>query len=123
MYEIFQKLMRDRGLTHKEISQATGIAQGTLTDWKMGRYTPKVDKLQKLADFFGVTLEYIQTGKMTEGYYTDSRTVMISQKLLESPGRRTLFDMTKDMPETDLQKICRFIEDYIYDDNKTDPNA
>ena len=35
----------------------TGVSTSTLTNWKYGRYTPKTDKLKKLADYFGVPLE------------------------------------------------------------------
>ena len=59
MYEIFAKLMAERGLTAYRISKDTGLSQATLSDWKRGRSTPKLPKLQKLADYFGVSLEYM----------------------------------------------------------------
>lgn len=34
----------------------------TCNDWKAGRYTPKQEKMQKIADFLGVTVDYIMTG-------------------------------------------------------------
>ena len=59
MYEIFAKLMAERGLTAYRVSMDTGVSQATLSDWKRGRSTPKLPKLQKLADYFGVSLEYL----------------------------------------------------------------
>ncbi len=59
MYEIFARLMKERGLTAYRVSMDTGVSQATLSDWKRGRSTPKLPKLQKLADYFGVTLEYM----------------------------------------------------------------
>lgn len=59
MYEIFAKLMKEHGLTAYRVSMDTGVSQATLSDWKRGRSTPKLPKLQKLADYFGVTLEYM----------------------------------------------------------------
>jgi transcriptional regulator with XRE-family HTH domain len=47
------------------VSRETGISTATLTSWKQGKYTPKQDKLQKIADFFGVPLGVI-TGDMPE---------------------------------------------------------
>lgn len=35
----------------------------TLSDWKRGKTTPKQDKLQLIADYFGVTLDYLVTGE------------------------------------------------------------
>ena len=104
------------------IAEEIGISRAMLSSWKLGKYTPKIDKLQKIADYFGVSLEYLRTGEMNEGYYWDAKTAKLSQKLLESPGRQTLFDMTADMPEADLQKICRFVKDYIIGDNENNTN-
>lgn len=63
MYEIFVKLLDKYGVTAYKVSKATGIAGSTFTDWKNGRSTPKQDKLQKIADYFGVTVDYLMTGK------------------------------------------------------------
>lgn len=58
MYEKFQKLLDERHLTAYQVSKDTGIATSTLSEWKSGTYTPKVDKLIVLADYFEVPLEY-----------------------------------------------------------------
>lgn len=63
MYEIFVKLLEKYGVTAYKVSKATGIAGSTFTDWKNGRSAPKQDKLQKIADYFGVSIEYLMTGK------------------------------------------------------------
>ena len=54
MYEIFQRLLDEREITPYRVSKDTGIATSTFTDWKMGRSTPKADKIQKIADYLGV---------------------------------------------------------------------
>lgn len=118
MYEIFEKLMRERHLTHMEISRATGVPTGTLTDWKKGRYTPKVDKLQKIADFFGIPLEYLMTGEMPEqSYYTDKETAKIMQKLFESPGKHALAKAIADMTEEQAKIFADFVEGITRIDN------
>ena len=57
MYEKYSQLRDERHLTDYKVSKATGISTVTLTNWKKGKYTPKLDKMKKLADFFGVSLE------------------------------------------------------------------
>ncbi|HIX25735.1 MAG TPA: helix-turn-helix domain-containing protein [Candidatus Lachnoclostridium avicola] len=66
MYEYFQRLLDKYGVTAYKVAKETGISTVTLTNWKRGRYTPKPDKLQKIADYFGVPLSYLLTGKMEE---------------------------------------------------------
>mgnify|MGYP004651312589 FL=1 len=63
MYSIFEKLCSERGVTAYRVCKETGITTSTLSNWKAGRYTPKADKLKKIADFFGVSVEYLLTGK------------------------------------------------------------
>lgn len=63
MYEIFENLLKERGITAYKVAQDTGITTATLSSWKKGRYTPKREKLQKLADYFGVTVDYLMTGE------------------------------------------------------------
>ena len=58
MYEKFMELLRRKGVTVYEVSKQTGISASTLSDWKAGRYTPKLEKIKKLADYFGVNIEY-----------------------------------------------------------------
>lgn len=62
MYEVFEKLMKKCGYSSYKVSVETGIAQSTLSDWKTGKSTPKADKMQKIADLFGVSVEYLMTG-------------------------------------------------------------
>ena len=63
MYERFQKLLDERDITAYKVSKQTGIELSTLSAWKKGKYTPKVDKLAKIAAYFGVPVDYfIGTG-------------------------------------------------------------
>ena len=73
MYEIFQRLLDEKGITAYKVAKETGISTATLSSWKKGRYTPKKEKLQKIADMIDdaqVALDALRTlvdqgGKMT----------------------------------------------------------
>ena len=69
MYSIFEKLLNEYGATAYRVSKATGITTSTLTAWKQGEYTPKTDKLQKIAEFFAVSTDYL-LGKNKNEIYT-----------------------------------------------------
>jgi transcriptional regulator with XRE-family HTH domain len=64
MYEIFEHLLKEAGITAYKVSKDTGISQTTLSDWKRGRSVPKTEKLQTIADYFDVSLDYL-LGKTT----------------------------------------------------------
>lgn len=57
MYKNFKQLLEERNITAYRVGKDTGIAQSTLSDWKTGKSTPKVDKLIKISNYFGVPLE------------------------------------------------------------------
>ena len=65
MYEIYLKLLKEKGVKTSDVCKATGIVASTFSDWKKGKSSPKQDKLMKISDFFGVSLEYLMTGKDT----------------------------------------------------------
>lgn len=57
LYKKFKQLLEERNITAYRVWKDTGIPQSTLSDWKSGRSTPKVDKLIKIANYFEVPLE------------------------------------------------------------------
>ena len=68
-YERFENLLKLNNTTVYRVSKATGIPGSTFTDWKNGRSSPKSDKLRKIADFFGVSLDLLlgtDLGKSSE---------------------------------------------------------
>lgn len=62
-YDRIFEIMKDRELTAYRVSKDTGISQASLADWRKGRSKPKIDKLKKLADYFGVSVYYL-TGEV-----------------------------------------------------------
>lgn len=88
-----------------DVSRETGVSYSTFTDWKTGRYTPKADKMQKIADYFGVTVEYLMTGEKNDGYYLNPETAKAAQEMFENPELRVLFDAARDASPEDLRVV------------------
>lgn len=66
MYEIFEKLLQKFGVTAYQVSKATGISQSTLSSWKTRGNVISGDKLQKIANYFGVSVDYMLGGGSLE---------------------------------------------------------
>ena len=62
MYEIFEQLLQKYGVTTYQVSKATGISQSTFSNWKARRNLLSPDKAKIIADYFGVSLDYLLTG-------------------------------------------------------------
>lgn len=73
MYEKFEELLKKNNVTAYRVAKETGVTTATLTSWKQGKYTPKREKLQKIADYFGVGIEYFTGEEKKEN--SDSSTL------------------------------------------------
>ena len=103
MYENYRKLRDERGVTDYAVSKACGFKQTVLTEWAKtlegSGSAPKVDKLQKIAEFFGVSIDYLVTG-------TD-QAISERQKLYDKYG--ALLDEVDGLKESDQ----KFVEEII----------
>lgn len=66
MYGNYVRLRDDRGLSDYRVAKDTGLNATLFSDWKRGKSAPKIDKLMRLAEYFGVTLEELVNGSGTD---------------------------------------------------------
>lgn len=62
MYEVFEQLLQKHSITPYKVAKEAGVTQTALSNWKSGRSTPTTKTLQKIADYFGVTIDYLMNG-------------------------------------------------------------
>lgn len=58
MYKKYRVLLEESNKTSYQVSKETGISQTAFSNWKSGRSEPGLESLKKLADYFGVSIEY-----------------------------------------------------------------
>ena len=118
MYEKFEELLKKNNVTAYRVAKETGVTTATLTSWKQGKYTPKMEKLQKIADYFGVTTEYFTGEEKKENPYAitskDERDIAkdmesIRTKLLNGADGPLSYD-GEPIPEEDAELLLGQIE-------------
>ena len=57
--ERLKELRIERGLSLAELSEAATINIASLSRWENGINGPKINELVKLAQFFGVSIDYL----------------------------------------------------------------
>ena len=104
MYEIFEKLCEQMGITPYRFCKDTGVSTSTISTWK-NKGTSCGSKLQKIiCEYFGVTVDYLMKGEETETkYYLNNETAEMAQKLFENRDLRVLFDAAQDASSEDLK--------------------
>lgn len=53
------KLLKEKNISQKELSDSTGISTGNISDWKSGRSMPSADKLNILANELNCSVDYL----------------------------------------------------------------
>ena len=52
--ENLKRYMRERDKSRKEVCEAIGVSYYTFSDWVNGKKYPRMDKVEKLANYFGI---------------------------------------------------------------------
>lgn len=112
MYDKFEALLKERNVRAADVAKATGITTTTLSAWKKGRYEPKKEKIQKIADFFDIPINYFYGEENDPAYYYNEQTAQLAEELASKPGLRVLFDASRDLSEDSLKMFAEMIETF-----------
>ena len=96
-----------------DVCRATGIAPSSMTDWKNGKYTPKYDRLKKIADYFEVPVSvfYPDVRKLANDEpkeqedrgYIDPQTAELAQQIMDNSLLRVLCNEALTADTEDIQ--------------------
>ena len=101
MVERIIKLMEEKGINGAELAKMIGLSHGVVSEWKKGKAKPGTEAIIKIANYFGVTTDYLLTGKTN-----NSRPTIIN--LVENPKEDIAME-NQDMYEM-AQKIAAMHE-------------
>lgn len=104
--ENLTRLMRERGIDQSAIASALGLTASTVSDWVNGKKYPRVDSMQRLADFFGVPMSALTIQQSPDR----DRIHEISESLQHNPKLGLLFDRSRNMSERDLDAVLGIVE-------------
>ena len=117
MYDIFMQLMEEKGVTAYRVAKDTGITQATLSRWKTGKVSPSIETLQVLAEYFGVTIDYLmgntQVSEQTPPETQKAPTLNKKDELLDDDDFIVLQRNLQNIPEADRKRIIRNFKDTV----------
>lgn len=91
-----KELCAKTGVSMNKLETELGFGKGYIS--KLGSSSPNTTKLQKIADYFNVSLDYLMTGKEKDDdpkYYLNDETAQIAQEIFENKELRVLFDASR----------------------------
>ncbi len=113
-------LLRIHNRTQLELAEELDVSQATVSNWCNGVKVPRMDKIDKICAFFGVSRSDI----MSEGkynmyhaedekgntYYLDPEAAQLAQELYERPEMRVLFDASRKASKEDIEQVANLLE-------------
>ncbi len=102
--EKLKELRAKHGLTQATFAEIFNISSGTIAMWETGKRTPDIEMLNRIAEYFGVTLDYLvgneikQNNFESENYIEQDEDLIIlnrNAKKLSPEKRKQLLDMAK----------------------------
>lgn len=99
-----------------DIINDLGINKSAVSTWINGTRMPRMDKVQALADYFGINKSDLLEDKGTQeednSYYIDEDAKELAQFLFKNPEYRVLFDAAKDVSADDLEMVKTIIDKF-----------
>lgn len=62
VYERIENLRKSRSLSQGKLEKELGFSNGSISKWKNS--TPTYERIQKIADYFDVSVNYLMTGEV-----------------------------------------------------------
>ena len=103
-YETTKKICKEKGVTVTKAEKDLGFAKGSLC--KLNTNKPSLEKVQKLADYFGVSVNFFTDSDSSSNigtYYHDNETAQMAQEIFENKELRLLFSAARDASPEDLK--------------------
>ena len=88
-------LMAKKQKSRKEVSEAIGVSYFTFSDWCNGKKYPRIEKLEAIADYFGISVpDLIKVQEVSEIKVIENKK-KIETEHIEEFGNRLLFALTQ----------------------------
>lgn len=103
-----KRLLDEKGITRQELSDKLDIRYSTLTDWINGNTYPRIDSIERLANFFGVNKSDLVEEKAH--YYYDDDTAALAEELHKNPRLRVLMSSSRKTTPEELEALIKIVE-------------
>lgn len=133
-------LLIEKEKTQQELADAIGVSKSTVSTWTNGKRIPRMDKVDLMCDYFGVSRSDILSShgfrvpplpmpksaeedfkrkvleimkeqqKQQQEYYDDEVVQVVTDRLRTNPEYGVLFKASANLKPEDIELVTKFIE-------------
>lgn len=98
------------GILQKDVAKVAGVSQGTITDWLSCRSYPRMDKIQILAEHFGIQMsDLVEERSLDNQYYLQKEAKMIAKDLESNPDILVMFQKFQKLSDANKALVMAMI--------------
>lgn len=100
-----KRLIKQREITAARLAEIVGVSTATISDWSNGKTYPRIDKIEAMADYFGVSKSDLveDPDKVSPAVATDEPVLMAAHWGLDISG----------LPDEDRHRVIDRAKAYI----------
>ena len=101
-----KRYIEQSGKDRRELAEIWGFPYSTVTEWINGRKYPRIDRIEIMADYFGILKSDLIEDKKEKSTEYDGLT----------DNKKALIDFAKSVPEDKAAMILKVIRSIVEDD-------
>lgn len=126
--ERLKELRLEMNLTQIELAKIFNTTHSTINRYEKGIHQPDTDTLNKLADFFNVSTDYLlnrtdirnNAERISEAIKDEKDLLDFWTTLKDRPDLQLLFKQTKDLADKDIKQILKIIKTFEDEEDMND---
>jgi len=112
------EVRNEKGITQEELSNYLNVSRSTIAGYETGKRKPEYETLQKLANYFNVSLDYLlgssnersSADKIKNAISDDKELQETWEQISQRENLQLLFKQTKDLDDSTIKQIIRIIK-------------
>jgi len=98
------------GKTQVDLADYMNVSQATVSNWCKGIKLPRMDKIDKICDFFHIKRSELMQDNTEKTYYIDNDARELAEFLFQNPEYKVLFDASRKVRKEDIEFVKQMID-------------
>lgn len=109
--ENFQYYLARSDYNKKDIAQKIGVSQSTITDWCKHRTYPRMDRIQKIAQVFGVEMyDLVEKHSLDLNYTNTKEAEKIARELVKDSEEFDFYKNVKKLSPENREMVFKLVK-------------
>lgn len=111
-----KELRLNAGYTGEEVGRMLQVSKSAISMWEKDLRSPSADLIERFADIYGVSTDYIITGRESntpKGYYHDAEVAELAEQIKNDSDLRILLDAKRNLSKQDMKAIINITKSLL----------